>query len=351
MEKINKNKEYKYLKEWVDLYNSGKSITQIAKEYGVAMTTVKRRIKPYIEMRPKSPYMKYAEEWLDLYNKGYKKSEIADRYGVNRTAVGKILSKVGVKTNGSKKYLHLLDDMKKMYESGMSLAQVSKELNVSPQLIANYLEHNDIDRRHYTEACRTFSIKEDYLSNIDSSRKAFLLGVMWSIGNIIYDGGIYRGFRITTSNPEFVDFIISEIYYDKKEVKYRSSNGAYIEEIYCDRMLLDLIDLGFSNSINKKIPKLNEKRLQDALLDGVLFTKISVYSKEERVYIKSSETNIANVLKNHLINTLGINVDNIKEYPYLYNNEKNAYRIKGKDDVFKITSYYENLKNAYIKKD
>lgn len=343
--------EHKHLKEWVDLYNSGKSIRQIANDYNVAMTTVKRRIKGHIEIRPKSPYLKYAKEWLDLYESGMKKSDIARQYDVPPTTVGKILSKVGVKTNGNKKYLHLIEDMKTMYSSGMSLNDISIKLGISAQAISNYLEHEDIDRRPYTEACRIFSINEEYFKLIDDEDKAFTVGMLWSLGNIVYDEGIPRNIRVVTTKKELIEFLINKIYIDKKTVEYKASNNAYVEDIFCEGMMSHLISIGFSNKNNKKIPNFKSLEIMNSFIDGVLYTKLNIsINNRYRAYIKSSELELSEILLKHLINSIGINKDSIKKIPMPKKNTSNAYEIYKKEEVKKLIAYSNNLEKKYIKK-
>lgn len=343
-------KEHKHLKEWIDLYNSGKSIRQIANDYNVAMTTVKRRIKGHVEIRPKSPYLKYAKEWLDLYESGVKKSDIARQYDVAPTTVGKILSKVGVKTNGNKKYLHLIEDMKAMYLSGMSLNDISIKLGISSQAILNYLEYEDVNRRPYTEACRIFRINEEYFNLIDNEDKAFTLGILWSLGNIVYDEGVPRNIRVVTGKKEFAELLINKIYIDKKVVEYKASNNAYIEDIFCENMMHHLISIGFSNKNNKKIPNFKSSKIMNSFIDGVLYTKLNISTNNRyRAYIKSSELELSEIILKHLINSIGINKDSVKKISMPKKNINNAYEIYNKEEIKTLITYFNSLEEKYIK--
>ena len=348
---MNIKKEYKYLNEWIELYNSGKSITQIAKDYGVTMTTVKRRIKGHVEIRPRSPYLKYANEWLELYNSGMKKSDIATKYSVSKVTVGKILAKVGVEINGQKKHLNLIDDMKEMYLSGMSLSEISDKLGLSIQSICNYLEYAKVKRRPYTEACRTFSIHEDFFKVIDAENKAFILGILWCLGNIVYDEGIPRNVRISTSRKELLELIVKTLYNDKSAIGNRINNGSYVKDIFCEGITSDLIKLGFSNKNNKKIPAFNNVYIKNAFMDGILYVKLTLYKDNKyKAYIKSSEQDLSQAIYDYIINRIGIELKAAKIVTMSNSETGDAFDIYGQNEVAKLKTHANSIENKYIKK-
>ena len=344
MEKV---KEHKYMREWISLYNSGKSFRQIAKEYNVAMTTVKRRISNYVEKRPKSQNMQYAQEWLELLNSGTKKADIARMYNVSPSTVGSILSKVGVERNGNKKFMHLIDDMKEMYSLGKSLKEISDVLNVSVQLIADYLEFEGINRRPYAEACRNYDINDNFFEKIDSKEKAFLLGILWAIGNVIYDEGIPRNIRLVTTNKFLVEYIVSQLYNTDVKLTFREQDNTYRQDIQCIKLTEDLVKLGFSNKGNKKPPVLESDELMSSFADGMLYSKLTF--PKEKVYIKSTDEPLIYMLANHIANEIDVDKESIKGVSFSRNTGTlGNLTIFRKSEVKKVKEYYEEVLNMYI---
>lgn len=343
---MKQSKEHKYMKEWIDMYNQGMSFRQIAKDYNVAMTTVKRRIKEHVEVRPKSKYMQYADEWLELFNSGMKKAEIARRYNVNPTTVGSILSKVGVKRNGDKKFLHLLDEMKSLYSSGKSLREISDKLNLSPQLIAEYLEFDDFERRPYSAACRNYAINDNLFESIDTTEKAFSLGIVFGIGNIVFDGNISRNVRLVTTNEDLMSFLIAKIYKNDTNINFRKTDHTYRKDIQCDKIKDDLIKLGFSNKGNKQVPIFKSKELKNAFIDGLVYSKVSF--SESKVYIKSLDKPLKELVSAYLIEEISVDSSSIKGVSSdLDTNKYKFLSIYRKSEIEKIKNYYNEIKKIY----
>lgn len=196
-----------------------------------------------------------------------------------------------------------------------------------------------------------FSINEEYFKLIDNEDKAFTVGMLWSLGNIVYDEGIPRNIRVVTTKKELIEFLINKIYIDKKTVEYKASNNAYVEDIFCEGMMSHLISIGFSNKNNKKIPNFKSLEIMNSFIDGVLYTKLNIsINNRYRAYIKSSELELSEILLKHLINSIGINKDSIKKIPMPKKNTSNAYEIYKKEEVKKLIAYSNNLEKKYIKK-
>lgn len=336
------------INEWIKMYNDGYSFRKIAEEYGVAMTTVKRRISPYVEIKPRNKYGKYADEWLNLFNSGVKKCEIARMYQVSPSTVGSVLSKVGVKRYGNKKFLHLVDDMKKLYISGLSLKEISDKLNISTQAIADYLEFDGVSRRPYTEACRNYDINENMFESVETCEKAFLLGVIWVIGNVVYDGQKPRNIRFVTTKENLISLAINNIYCNDGDYTLREVDATYRKDVQCIKLTNDLIKLGFSNKGNKQVPKFKNVDLTNSFIEGLLYSRL-VFSTD-KAYTKYLDEPLIDLVANYFVETLNIKADCIKGFCKNENSvESNSLTIFKKSEIKKLQKLYTEITEKYSK--
>jgi Mor family transcriptional regulator len=106
---ISEAQRYKYVDyytEWVELYKSGKSIYDIAIEYGCSRDPVSYAINNAGIMRTISEslmiYDKFYDTWIERYKNGESLAEIANSHGCNPTCVGDVVSRAGVIRNHGK---------------------------------------------------------------------------------------------------------------------------------------------------------------------------------------------------------------------------------------------------------
>lgn len=86
------------VEEWIDLKENGLSCKEIAEEYDVNRSTVSKRLKETPEHEKMKPgNMKITsdiiDEWVDLYEEGMTQEDIAEKYGVAQSTVSRRLSK------------------------------------------------------------------------------------------------------------------------------------------------------------------------------------------------------------------------------------------------------------------
>jgi hypothetical protein len=166
---------------WKEKYESGDSFRKIGEEYGVNKLTVNRTLKGHVTQRPKSEWSSFGEKWLSLYEEGYSKSDIASKYGASKTVVGKVLKKMGVPTNGKRKFTHLTKQWIEEYQSGDDLTDISERYGVSRQTVLDYLNEEGIQARSYGESSRIHTLIEDYFDELDEER-CFHLGLSFGVG-------------------------------------------------------------------------------------------------------------------------------------------------------------------------
>lgn len=73
------------------------------------------------------------------------------------------------------------DDIKKLYESGISTVQIGKKYKVSHKVIARVLESLGIRRN--CSSNRKYSLNENYFDCIDTPNKAYILGFFYADGS------------------------------------------------------------------------------------------------------------------------------------------------------------------------
>lgn len=91
------------IEQWVELYQAGRTGTDIAKEYEVSPNTVYKYLKQEgVKARQQTITNKLIQEWIKLYETGnYTISYIADKYSVSRNTVSLYLNAYGIKTTGN----------------------------------------------------------------------------------------------------------------------------------------------------------------------------------------------------------------------------------------------------------
>lgn len=262
-----------YSDAWIQSYTEGKSIREIADEYGVSKSVISRAIKPFIKIRPKSPNEKYGEEWLNLYIEGVSKTEIARRYDVFPGIVGNVLEKMGVqKTERKRKYEHLSDDFSRLYMDGKSLREIGEIYGINPQTILEYIKRDSVPVRSISEASRTIEFDEGYFDKLTDDN-IFVLGMIFRIGHIIMDNGIPRAVKIVSKNKEFMDFIMDKLGREGDERLGKQDGIYYFDEIHSLKFVSRLYELGLNTKNSYQFPTLKQEKL-NILIDGLFYPKI-----------------------------------------------------------------------------
>lgn len=272
----------KYTQAWVELYNKGTSIRAIASEYNVGKTLVIRAIKPHTTIREKSPNLQYAEEWHRLYLSGVTKADIAREYNVSPPVVGSILEKMGVEKEPKMlKYEHLEKAFIDLYESGLSLREIGDKFGIDRQTILNYLNRRGATVRDLSEASRTIPFNEDYF-DVLCPENLFVLGMIYSIGNIVYDNQTARNLLLMSNREGNIDFILEKIE-RTREKELSLHDGIYFQEpIHSIKFVKRLMELGFHSSSNYEFPQLEGNEL-DRFIDGFMYADLE-FEKKRNVF-------------------------------------------------------------------
>lgn len=299
---------------WKKEYERGASLRKIGETYGVDKTTVKYHLKGVVEFREKSPFKKYADEWYQLHVEGWTNAAIANKYNVTKTTVWNILSKEkGVKKkSGRKKYEHLIPTFIQMYKDGYDLTDISKETGASRQTVLNYLNDEGIKARTYSETSRIHAVKEDYFEVIDSGRKAYMLGLVFSSGTLLEHHGT-QSLQISGANAKA--HVIGEIFgelTDRKLEDVINDGDKYKDRIFSPNLYKSLKRLGMGLRGEMTFPDLTGS-YRSEFLRGYLVGRVTLDEKLNNLFVAARPNNVGK-LRDMLIQIVGINSDAIKSF-------------------------------------
>ncbi|MBE7114472.1 endonuclease [Bacillus paranthracis] len=299
---------------WKKEYESGASLRKIGETHNVDKTTVKYHLKGVVEFREKSPFKKYADEWHQLHLEGWTNAAIAKKYNVTTTTVWNILSKEkGVKKKvGRKKYAHLLPTFIQMYKDGADLTDISKATGASRQTVLNYLNDEGIKARTYSETSRIHEVKEDYFEVIDSDRKAYMLGLVFSSGTLLEHHGT-KSLQVSGANTKA--HVIGEIFgelTDRKLGDIMNDGNKYKDRIFSPKLYMSLKRLGMGFRGEMAFPDLTGS-YRSEFLRGYLVGRVTLDEKLNNLFVAARPNNVGK-LRDMLVQIVGVNSDAIKSF-------------------------------------
>ncbi|QST02856.1 hypothetical protein IMZ31_20110 (plasmid) [Pontibacillus sp. ALD_SL1] len=244
--------------EWKELYHSGQSFTEIAKNEDIHYTTVQRVLNGVVAPRMKQKFAHYAKEWVRLYNEGWSSSSIAKTYETTTGTVTKYLKQEGVElarkgpTSKLKKYV---PQWIELYENGHSLKEIGDWYGTYPQTVHKHIK-DKTSMRTYTETSQRYELEQpDYFQEIDSPEKAYWLGVWFSTGFVSKAVGGYE----CTLHLSKKDLPLLE--------RFQGVIGSYKPIEYRDYE---------NGSVSAKLRVLNKKMYEDLLKQGLRSDKYDV---------------------------------------------------------------------------
>lgn len=188
-----------YHKEWIELYQSGLSINQIAKKFnikypGTVWKTLKRngiQCRPHKEKEKHKEYVKLYPEWINLYQNGFNSGEIGRMYNIDHRTILQALKYNGIKirqnncTKRYNKFKQFYSEWIRLYqEEGLSGKEIAKRYGVSSSVsVYRVLKSLGIEIKTSSEAnTKRFIGNEAAFNVIDSEEKAYWLGFISADG-------------------------------------------------------------------------------------------------------------------------------------------------------------------------
>lgn len=128
----------------------------------------------------------FLEEWVQLYNDGDSVIQIADKYSVHKSSVYSLFSKNAVSTR-KKTYHHInKNEFVKLYQNGFSMREISSRYGCSENTVKSYLESQGCKRRERGDSNRKYPLNEQYFDKLDSDEKCYWLGFIAADGCIMH---------------------------------------------------------------------------------------------------------------------------------------------------------------------
>lgn len=101
-------------KEFLDLYNQGKSDAEIARKLSCGSTTISTYRKS-LNLPVNGRIIVSDEDFLDLYEKGYNDKHIAEITGASGSQISRRRKKYNLPANKSPKTLKLINEFMELY--------------------------------------------------------------------------------------------------------------------------------------------------------------------------------------------------------------------------------------------
>ena len=118
---------------------------------------------------------------LKLHNNGLKDQEIADIYQIGRTTVGKILNNLGISRRPPLE--KRVADVLRLYNEGKNQTEIYQELHMDQKNVRKILKDNNVDVTKNSWK-HTYKVDEHYFDKIDNPDKAYIIGMLYSDGNL-----------------------------------------------------------------------------------------------------------------------------------------------------------------------
>lgn len=211
----------------------------------------------------------YTKQKLSMNN--ISKKLLEEDIKISSTTVKNILDRnnVHTRTNGGIYKIPIEEIFELYINQNKTLKEIGKIYNTSPVTIRKVLIDNDIDRKSMSDYTNP-NLAHDYFEEIDTEKKAYLLGFL------IADGNIYRrknGNYVVRLDIHEKDKIILDSF--KKEICSNNklvpdNRGCLCLNINSNKMASDLIKHGviINKTFRTSLPKL-EKDLMKHLIRGI----------------------------------------------------------------------------------
>lgn len=121
---------------------------------------------------------------IKLHNEGMYNKEIAGKYNVSISSISRIIQKSGLPSRHPLLTEERKNKARELYNSGMNLEQVGRELKMNGSTVRQVCEEVDIKIRDSSEIHTKYKLNKDYFKEIDSHEKAYYLGLIASDGSL-----------------------------------------------------------------------------------------------------------------------------------------------------------------------
>jgi hypothetical protein len=247
------------------------------------------------------------------------------------------------------------DEILEQYESGDGCYKIAKKFNCSAPSINNLLKKEGVYTKKTPNDYRKYKLNENYFEKINSEKKAYFLGLIYS------DGNLYKktlSIRLVEEDSYILDKFLSDIesdaklyFFTKRKKNHKNQKGIAISN---EKLSKDLLKLGvFKNkSLILQFPTEGQvpKKYLNHFIRGVFDGDGSAFHYERIINNKKYiEYGISIIGSNPLIDDLKktLNYGNV----YTTNKSKNSFiTFKNKKEIKKFIDYIYMDATIFLKR-
>lgn len=236
---------------------------------------------------------------IDLYNQKVSSSQIAKQYNVSKGTILKVLHENGVPYRNDrfdKETEKQICDLYIQYQNQRIVAEI---IGTTHESVSRVIKRNGIQSRNASDASKKYTLNENYFDIIDSSNKAYILGLLCA------DGCLSKSHSIILALQESDKHILETInqkmesnrpihFKDMKHIKNTYQNQYYLS-ITNIHMWNTLVSLGITpnKSLTLKYPPIPLEFNKSFILgyidgDGCIYkgyNKVGVLGTEEFISV------------------------------------------------------------------
>jgi len=147
------------------------------------------------------------QEICQKYSNGQNTVSICEEYNFTAPKLYRILNKNKIKCRGAKTLTkEIVDKLVNLISQEKTIRESCEILKISPCAAGKYLKKRGCKTKQNGHFQRKYTLKEDFLKNIDSSEKAQFLGILFSDGTISTRNKLIS-LRLEKSDTEYLEKI------------------------------------------------------------------------------------------------------------------------------------------------
>lgn len=198
-------------------YQKGKSLREIASQYDVAYSTIRRLLKKVGEVRPQSTIEELLPTMYQDYLSGMNFAEISRKYNRSYSTVSNNLMKKYQakprKSTNNNELSKFSARWVQMYRDGKSLTDISTEFGVARETVRKHIFKSGSDTRSYHESLAKYQIYPEYFKTLDQN-KAYVLGMLMAKVWVVADEStttkrMRMTIRKTENNEAYLSYVFS----------------------------------------------------------------------------------------------------------------------------------------------
>lgn len=274
---IKKNSE-----EMIKLYEKGLSSIKIAEKFGFSVESVLKVLKKNnITIRDGLFKTKLSKQEQDkvakLYISGKSSTELSRELEINRSTIKKILKKRNIKVRGNKGKFKFkkdhIDKMLELYKKGLAISKIAKLFGCTDPTVKSYLERNDIKTRY--GRCGKIIRKGRSAKDYPCSKNPIINRSIVHTNLDIVRSAPEDVYRLDLSNQDLYDLPLEVL--NCHNLRYLNLSNNYLDNIPVDiykLFKLRIIDLRDNNLSNLPDEFFELSKLENLNLEKNFFTEL-----------------------------------------------------------------------------